>query len=437
MIHNNDGMDDVNFSTTPISSPTVPLLHNKMIQDSPTDDDTTTTTAVATTTTTKKRALSPSPSTNRNNNQEDDNTDETKNHIVNRSKTCRKDKKQSHDAYHMAYHRFRYQSVYFTYHDPVLPVEASSSLKIQYHHHHPQQQQQEEEEKALNIPHFGAKSLENNVTTIAIPPSSPQIPEPPLPGTPLCYYKASYLVKCNDPKDSLLQLETDTHHHHSQRENDDSAIEIVADMIVHQHVNGLCVICVANMESILQQHQQQQLQQSIEVDDGSNTIQFQYQVQVTSSELSLAQKRKRNTKQLQGKKNSTTNTANNNNNTGLVQPSDTLATITFQSKVPSSQSQHNDNASDAVKTTTTIVQLPCCVMGSIIELNEQFMNTSNNHINNDDNDKEPNYSILEHPSHNHKGRPEVLQLLKSDPYLKGYLAIVLPSGPFPPSTTRA
>lgn len=245
-------------------------------------------------------------------------------------------KSNKNDAYHTAYQNYRYQLVYFTYHN--LPkIEASPSLlsKIEYHIHPP-----------------------TSTTTIR------PIPPPP-PGTPLCYFKASYLVSSSiDCSSSSTVVD-----------GDDAVNEIVADMMVHQHVNGLCVVCVANPTAIRQQLQQ---------DDDKGT--FQYHVSVTSSELSLAQKRKRNTKQLQGKKN------NPNNHHGLVQPCDTLATLALPT------------SSD---TTTTTVRFPCCVMGSIIELNARF--------------RTPEEPVL-----------LPFSLLESDPYGTGYLAIILPSGPFPP-----
>ena len=232
---------------------------------------------------------------------------------------------------------------------------------------------------------------------------------PPPPGTPLCYYKASYLV--------THEGQNNINNHPNQDNHANYGTEIIAEMMVHQHVNGLCVVCVANMETILQQQEQQVNSDDTDECHSKVRMQFQYQVQVTSSELSLAQKRKRNTKQLQGRKSS--NNDHTSNNIGLVQPSDALATLIVPPLKPSAPaqpaSQHgntstNDTIVHATKSISTMIRFPSCVMGSIIELNEQFMNNKNDN--------------------NHR----VLQLLQADPYLKGYLAIILPSGPFPPST---
>ena len=278
--------------------------------------------------------------------------------VVNRKTRRRNETKNSssnNDAYHTAYQKFRYQFVYFTYdhnHTPNIRQEASaaagpssfvSKAIVEYHIH--------------------------QSTTATIRP----IPTPP-PGTPLCYFKASYLVRRRSTCGNV------------DHDDDDDAVNkrtTVADMIVHQHVNGLCVVCVANPTAIRQQP-----------DDNNQDGTFHYHVSVTSSELSLAQKRKRNTKQLQGKKND----PHHHHHDGLVQPCDTLATWTLR------RPNINKTSSNAV----TMIRFPCCVMGSILELNERFR--TDNH-----NDDEPWWSLLE-----------------SDPYGTGYLAIILPSGPFPP-----
>ena len=332
---------------------------------------------------------------------------------IKRPRTEKKKKKKCNhddeDAYHMAYQNYRYQSVYFTYCNniPAPGVESLSTFtpapvsnKMIYHNSAQQQYE------LTSLP---------PTTIIPIPSQEP----PPPPGTPLCYYKASYLVKYLDPNGN---------------NNNNKGIEIIPDMIVHQHVNGLCVVCVADLGTILQQQPSQQslnMETDTDATNTKNIIQFQYQVHVTSSELSLAQKRKRNTKQLQGKKLNTTTTTNNNN-IGLVRPSDTLATLMIP-VVPSKllalpPSSSNGNASTTVEgnddqvtttTTTAIIRFPCCVLGSIIELNEPSMHQY------DDNGNES-------AAAGHGRSHQMLQLLQSDPYLKGYLAIILPSGPFPP-----
>jgi hypothetical protein len=281
----------------------------------------------------------------------------TTNPSGNRKTRRRNETKNSrqNDAYHTAYQNFRYQCVYFTYHNHNHKIEAGSLLLskaiIEYHIHQP------------------TTTTTTTTTTTIRPIPTP----PPPPGTPLCYFKASYLVR----RSSTCSIVD---------HDDDDAVNkrtTIADMIVHQHVNGLCVVCVANPTAIRQQLQQQP-------DEGT----FHYHVSVTSSELSLAQKRKRNTKQLQGKKND----PHHHHHDGLVQPCDMLATWTRRSNTTTTGS----NAA------VTRIRFPCCVMGSILELNERFR--TDNH-----NDDEPWWSLLE-----------------SDPYGTGYLAIILPSGPFPP-----
>ena len=427
-----------------------------MIQNSPAsthneDDDTgtitTTTTTplrMITTATAKKRPRSRDTVDDGKHDTNDDN--DNINPIVNPNQNRRRtDTKKGPDVYHIAYHQYQYEPLYFTY-DKLVSSSSSSSLlsKLRYHHLYPPK---------VSLPTRIGMTQDHDavVANVTTSPSSPP------PGTPLCYYKASYLMTYRNSNETVIPLPPNHHdpphppqHHQLEQsmDSDGTVTEIVtADIIIHQHVNGLCVICVANIETILQQYPQLQPPPPPLVHDdtrsSSNTTgswaQFQYQVQVTSSELSLAQKRKRNTKQLQGKKNH-----NNNNNTirtnnteadhnkncmdGLVQPSDTLATLWI---VPtSSSSVQNSSRPPTDHTTTTTnnicIRFPCGVMGSIIELNEKFL--SSNLMSNNNNNNNSSSHHHDHARNSH----DTLQLLQSDPYLKGYLAIILPSGPFPP-----
>jgi hypothetical protein len=239
------------------------------------------------------------------------------------------------------------------------------------------------------------------------------------PGTPLCLFKASYHVTSS----SMMTTWSARNSTNDCNNSTTSPIILIPEMMVHQHVNGLCIVTVAsNMERILQQMMALRSHTNTTTNSNSGSssssdhvavqcndrYQFQYHVQETPSEMSTAQKRKRNTKQLQGHLNPPKQQQHNqsrvhlkkNNDydtvTGVVRPSDILATI----RTTSLPSQTTTGAAPP----DVQIQFPSCVLGSIIELNHQFTHAQG----------------------------DMMQLLRKDPFLTGYLAIILPSGPFPP-----
>lgn len=116
--------------------------------------------------------------------------------------------------------------------------------------------------------------------------------------------------------------------------------------------------------------------QIISISDGDvATIQFHAK---ETPEMSTAAKRKRAGAMLKGKQSS-----KDENNIGVVRPNDLLLSVGVDG-------EHNSS-------------FPCCVFGSLLELNQNL----------------------------------TAELLQKDPLLKGYLAVILPAGPFPPPPINA
>lgn len=182
------------------------------------------------------------------------------------------------------------------------------------------------------------------------------------PGTPHCFFKNSYVVHY---RQAAFKKQEKEGAESSVMADDAVNIQKNTEMRVHQHANGLCVVTVGDALKLLLLKDDPSRKEKDD-DDCDWTIQFH--VPETPA-LSAAQKRKRAAKQLQGR--------DMRNEIGAVRPSDTLATLGH-------------------------IQLPCCVWGSVLELNHRHNRT--------------------------------VDMLKTDPLLKGYLAVILPTGPFPPPT---
>jgi hypothetical protein len=140
-------------------------------------------------------------------------------------------------------------------------------------------------------------------------------------------------------------------------------------MQVHQHVNGLCVVTAGT--ALLSNESGNKEDNKNQVDHGHRpprSIEFM----VAELPEGLSNKQKKRNYDFAGKM---------NKDPGYVTPSDTLLKVE--------------------KYDGTIVHLPCCVLGRVLELNQSLS---------------PN-------------------ILLNDPLLTGYLAVIAPQGSFPPSPT--
>ena len=244
-------------------------------------------------------------------------------------KRARKDnKKKPRRCYDQAYEGWTYTSVQFTWASS--KEDPSNPASIQY----------------------SPRGIQNEMMT-------------PPPGTPLRYFQASYHAM---PSTESTALATTT---------------LQAEMMVHQHRNGLCVVTVANGAQLWPHIQ------------AADTFSWHYGVTVAPAHLSMAQKRQRHSKLLQSS--SATEALTGDGTDGLVTPTKPLATL-----------QINDNVN---KRGILHIHFPCAVLGSVLECNRAYEQATT---------------------------LEALQrLLVTDAHGTGYLAVVLPAGPFSPPPGRS
>jgi hypothetical protein len=180
------------------------------------------------------------------------------------------------------------------------------------------------------------------------------------PDSPHFFFKSSMAVSFN----------------HISKDDDNHDIQI--PQVVHQHVNGLCIVTVADSYTL-------------RVPPSSKVESIRFVVQEAPT-CSAAEKRKKQAKMLKG-----------GTVVGAVMPATVIAELTIVTMEETDDEKVNDTPiasrhTSSVTKRTTIVPLYACVWGTILELN-------------------------------HRLTPE---LLRDDPLLDGYLAVILPSGRFPP-----
>lgn len=200
------------------------------------------------------------------------------------------------------------------------------------------------------------------------------VPSTGRPGTPHCFFAESYTVQYQEPP--LGDDKGD--------DNDSNTIVTtnVRNMRVHRHANGLCVVATNGLAdratgSTTTSTSSVSVSSVLTSQEPNQTRAFQWRCQPVP-DLSAAQKRKRVAAMLKQK-------PQQQPQQGAVRPTDPLVTVT-------------DQTATAKETTIYTTTYPAVVFGSVLEVNTEL----------------------------------TLDLLRQDPLLKGYLAVILPSGPFPP-----
>ena len=136
--------------------------------------------------------------------------------------------------------------------------------------------------------------------------------------------------------------------------------------VIHRHANGLAIITAGSLVKDLLQKSQSESGQNMEIKD------FKYMQDISTSQ-SVGGKRKKARKMKGG-----------GNSSGVVNPTDTLAVVTFSDD--------------------TTLHLKCCVAGTLLELNTKLVAKEDD------------------------GRAKTLSLLSDNALLDGYLAVVMPTG---------
>mmetsp|Transcript_16014 Transcript_16014/g.32845 ORF Transcript_16014/g.32845 Transcript_16014/m.32845 type:complete len:237 (-) Transcript_16014:1050-1760(-) len=162
----------------------------------------------------------------------------------------------------------------------------------------------------------------------------------------------------------------------SKEPGDDSSsdpLNIDIRQVVHRHVNGLCMVTAGEF--------------SVPPSKVLKSVRF---VAKEAPPCSNAEKRKRQAKMLRGR----------GKVDNVVSPSTVIAELIFEGKPIDENSANEAATMQTRENKTTIIPLRACVWGTIIELNINAL------------------------------KPEILS---EDPLLDGHLAIILPSGEFPPA----
>ena len=200
------------------------------------------------------------------------------------------------------------------------------------------------------------------------------VPSTGRPGTPHRFFAESYAVEYQPPPGD------------DKGEDDSNTImttKNVRNMRVHRHANGLCVVATNGLDGRATGSTTTTTARSSSVvvsqleNQEATTMALQWRCQ-TVPDLSAAQKRKRVATMLKQK-------PQQQQQQGAVRPTDPVVTVT-------------DPTTTQKETTISATTYPAVVFGSVLEINTEL----------------------------------TLDLLRRDPLLKGYLAVILPSGPFPP-----
>lgn len=201
------------------------------------------------------------------------------------------------------------------------------------------------------------------------------------PDSPHFFFKSSYAVSLKNETNIGIgdgSTNSATEHHDPAKQRVEDNVRI--PQAVHQHVNGLCIVTVA--ESIMS---------SLPPCSTIQTIRF---VAQEARPCSAAEKRKKQSKMLKGGKVD-----------DAVLPSTVIAELVVVVEEAEEELGHDTTTEQVPSSSptgrTAIIPLYACVWGTILELNSRLT-------------------------------PE---LLMEDPLLDGYLAIILPSGRFPPSSS--
>ena len=149
------------------------------------------------------------------------------------------------------------------------------------------------------------------------------------PGSPHFFFSSSYTVKHSD-------IESGKKEEAGCNSNDDTDVEI--SQVVHQHVNGLCMVTVGDL--------------SIPQSKTLKSIRF---IAKEAPPCSNAEKRKRQAKMLKGK----------GKVDHIVTPSTVIAELVLEERTSTQETMDGNDTNPK----TTIIPIRACVWGTILEIN--------------------------------------------------------------------
>lgn len=204
------------------------------------------------------------------------------------------------------------------------------------------------------------------------------------PGTPHRYFTASFDVR-------IEQDTTDGPNKVKEGDNDKVDMDSTG-LVVHQHANGLCVVCC-------------------------NTAVYDSPVKAVTilvneaPACSYAERRKKASKLV--KQGVRANQQTNNNENETVTPRTAVAKIELENG--------------------KVIVVPAGVYGFVLEINDNYNPSRQSSVDSTESNFNSNGNNGDQATDNTTGKPVALRIKPSllDPLLEGYLMIVQPAGPFP------
>lgn len=256
------------------------------------------------------------------------------------------------------------------------------------------------------------------------------------PGTPLRFFSSSFNVQMSSSHDdrgsstprtctSKVESDTCTRTIADGREAlEESKLETTCNphQIIHRHKNGLIIVTAGTaLQNILATNTNTNTDTAADTAAGVTITDLKFKVQISNSQ-SVGSKRKKARKMKNG---------GGGGNDGFVEPNDTLAVVTFSNG--------------------SILDLKCCVAGTVMEINEglvrdSFRDEEMEGKDNDDDEENVLVEKVEEEGGSDGVEQEVVQqkkrnleevrdcdcqsysLLAKDPLLDGFLAVIMPSG---------
>jgi hypothetical protein len=266
------------------------------------------------------------------------------------------------------------------------------------------------------------------------------IPSTGRPGTPHRYFAESYTLQLNDDHDcdnhpTPSSVDGSGSSDHKSKGDDNNRARMMMEaqpstasknlvhQVIHKHANGLAIVTVGNILK----------KSGISLDDDYDdknseiasvtvqSIEFKRQP-VASHQSSAGSKRKQQARMLKGKQVLGTGREGGGGG-GIVKPTDVLAVLNVVVASSGSSTTTGGGRGDAGERKAKTLQLPvhAGVWGTILEINHTLLRPMSD-----------SGSICCSGGSTSSLARTGLQLLSEDPLLDGYLAIILPTGPFPP-----
>ncbi|EED90348.1 predicted protein [Thalassiosira pseudonana CCMP1335] len=222
------------------------------------------------------------------------------------------------------------------------------------------------------------------------------------PGSPHRYFDDSYDVYFDTERDGIDGFDANGTSAVNENNNGGYKTASTGNQVVHRHLNGLCIITAGSvLENCTPATTSNNEQTTNSIASVSYFVKVGKDAQSARGKLRAKNKKKKGNSSKNG---DTIIEGENREHDGNVSPTDPLCEVTFVDG--------------------RTVLLKCCVSGTVIEVNRRLKCSSS--LSED--------AELSAEKGGDEGGPGDPSLLLSDPLLDGYIAVVLPTGNFPPRT---